>query len=577
MASESRVAVLKHLHTVLSAGVVGSLADGALLDRFLAGRGDADSSAAFAALVDRHGPMVLRVCRAVLGGDIHDAEDGAQAVFLVLAKKAGAIRRLDSVASWLFGVALRVAAKAKVEAARRRAIERQGTQMKACADDRRHGQLAGLYDELGRLPETYREPIILCYLEGLSAQRAAAQLGLPLRTLERRLAVGRERLRARLTRLGLDPSMMVIGGGFAAETLSEAWLETTVRAAAGLAAGQEIAAVASAGVSTLACGVSTMMVTGRLKIATVGVMAAAALMMALAGVSGAVAARRSTASIAEPRIGQVAEAPAANIGPWIKGIVVDTAGGPVGGARVSALRGAEPRFVLSKADGTFAIATDETTMRNLSLVARDEDGGRQGIFRFNDPLAGPKDPRTLARIVLKPVRGVAVSVVDGRGAPVGDASVVVLDGVLPVAQGRTDARGLVTLNAPADAMTDWILGFKPGVGFDYFENYPHVPGGLSPLPDRANLVLDSVRTVRVRVVDSTDRPVPGVEIGPSKIFKKGKLGTVDLANSPLSLERTLKVSRRSTGCRVPPRAGSPWPLRPRRIPHSRSPFLLATR
>src|SRR5271166_2490178 len=103
MTNESRGVALKHLQTVLSSGALGSLSDGALLERFLSGRGDADSSAAFAALVERHGRMVLGVCRSVLR-DRHDAEDASQATFLVLAKRAGTIRRVASLASWLFGV-----------------------------------------------------------------------------------------------------------------------------------------------------------------------------------------------------------------------------------------------------------------------------------------------------------------------------------------------------------------------------------------------------------------------------------------------------------------------------------------
>jgi DNA-directed RNA polymerase specialized sigma24 family protein len=122
MANQHRGAALRHRNTVLSAGAVGGLADGSLLERFLAGRGDADSSAAFAALVERHGPVVPRVCRNVLGNP-HDAEDAAQATFLILARSARSIRRVDSLASWLYGVALRVASKSRARDARRRVIE----------------------------------------------------------------------------------------------------------------------------------------------------------------------------------------------------------------------------------------------------------------------------------------------------------------------------------------------------------------------------------------------------------------------------------------------------------------------
>ncbi len=108
MTSEHRGIASRHLCTVFNAGAVGSLTDGQLLERYRAGRGDDDSAAAFAALVERHGPMVLGVCRSAMP-NLHDAEDAAQATFLVLARRAGSIRRADSVASWLFGVALKVA------------------------------------------------------------------------------------------------------------------------------------------------------------------------------------------------------------------------------------------------------------------------------------------------------------------------------------------------------------------------------------------------------------------------------------------------------------------------------------
>src|SRR5215212_4302191 len=121
--------VRRQLRAVLEVGAVGNVNDGALLERFVAGRGDAASSAAFAALVDRHGPMVLRVCRGVLR-DEHEADDAAQATFLVLARRALAIRRPDALASWLFGVALRVAARSRAADVRRRRREQRGAAMR---------------------------------------------------------------------------------------------------------------------------------------------------------------------------------------------------------------------------------------------------------------------------------------------------------------------------------------------------------------------------------------------------------------------------------------------------------------
>src|SRR5436305_14938435 len=149
-----RGAVLQGVRTLCRVGAVGGLTDGQLLERFGAGRGGGE--AAFEALVARHGPMVLGVCRQILG-DRNDADDAFQATFLVLVRRAGAIRKRDSLGSWLYGVARRVALRAKAQAARRRLRERPGVESIPCAervgdgDDRR----ASLHDEIQRLPEKY--------------------------------------------------------------------------------------------------------------------------------------------------------------------------------------------------------------------------------------------------------------------------------------------------------------------------------------------------------------------------------------------------------------------------------------
>ena len=121
------IASLRHLRTLYRVGVVGDLTDGQLLERFVAGR-DESAEAGFAALVERHGPMVLRVCRQILG-DAHDAEDAFQATFLVLARRAGSVRKRESVASWLYGIARRVARRSRADAARRREHERRRAEM----------------------------------------------------------------------------------------------------------------------------------------------------------------------------------------------------------------------------------------------------------------------------------------------------------------------------------------------------------------------------------------------------------------------------------------------------------------
>jgi RNA polymerase sigma factor (sigma-70 family) len=534
---------LKELRTVLSAGAMGTLADGVLLERFLAGRGNADSSAAFAALVARHGPTVLGVCREVLH-DLHDAEDASQATFFVLAKKAGSIRRVDSLASWLFGVALRVAHKAKAQGARRRVIERLGVEMKARSGDDggQAGAAAELFEEVDRLPERYRGPIVLCALEGLTNDQAARELGLPVRTIQRRLAQGRERLRTRLVRRGIDPSIGLMGFSFRAPELSRAWVETTVETAARLAAGREITTVVSASVAVLTEGTLSTMSLGRMKLLVLASLAAGAAVTAVLGMCVAIASRPDADPPARlVETGQVRsnedrrpdpDLRVGRVGPWIKGLVVDTTGRPVADARVTSLWTMDSPVVMTKADGTFVIPTDEPRLLNQAFLATADNGARQGIFRYDDP-SGPRDPRTLARIVLKPARAVTVSVADERGMPVENTAVFLLDLVFPVAQGQTNARGIAVVSAPQDALVQWVFGYKAGVGFDYFENYRSSPAGFSPPPERAALVLNGTRSVRVRAVDSSERPVQGIDIVPITIKKKGKIHSVNLNGSPV--------------------------------------------
>jgi RNA polymerase sigma factor (sigma-70 family) len=265
----------RDVETLFAAGALGVLGDAELLDRFLEHDRDRHAAeAAFAALVDRHGPMVLRVCAGVLG-DAHEAQDASQATFLVLAQRARTVRRRGSVASWLQGVALRLSANLKRGAARRRSHERRGGEVMMA----RRGGTGGpppeasweeLHEELGRLPERYREPIVLCHLEGLTQEQAAGRLGWPIGTVQSRLARGRERLRARLLRRGVAPSAAGLAAGAGASAraaVSAAWVESTARAAVRIAAGQSIAGSVPAAVLLLWHSGSRSLIMSRLLIA----------------------------------------------------------------------------------------------------------------------------------------------------------------------------------------------------------------------------------------------------------------------------------------------------------------------
>src|SRR5262245_32626108 len=204
--------------------------DGDLLAQFVA----AGDDQAFAALLGRHGPMVLSVCRRLARHE-QDAEDAFQATFLVLAKKAGAVAKRESVASWLYGVACRTALKARDAAARRRAREHQVVELpQPTALPQQPQDWQALYAALDGLPDKYREALALCELEGISRHEAAKRLGLLEGTLSSRLATGKRLLAERLARRGL----VVMAGALAgAVAVSPALASSTVKLATLVVAG----------------------------------------------------------------------------------------------------------------------------------------------------------------------------------------------------------------------------------------------------------------------------------------------------------------------------------------------------
>lgn len=172
--------------------------DSVLVGQFLAAR----DQAAFACLVERHLPQVLAVCRRVLRHH-HDAEDAAQATFLVLARKMPLLRSSDAIAGWLYKVAYHIAVKLRAASERRRRLHRVPQPEKPTPAD---GENASddirrvLEEELGQLPDHYRVPLLLCGLAGRRRDQAAAQLGWTPGTLKMQLERGRQLLRARLAR-----------------------------------------------------------------------------------------------------------------------------------------------------------------------------------------------------------------------------------------------------------------------------------------------------------------------------------------------------------------------------------------
>jgi RNA polymerase sigma factor (sigma-70 family) len=280
MANSPLSPVLDQLRRVALLPDGAGLTDGELLESFISRK----DGSAFEALVRRHGPMVLGVCRRVLSNH-HDAEDAFQAAFLVLARKADSIMPREHVVNWLYGVAYRTALKARTMAATHSARARQVTEMpepEAVEPDNGWRELQPLLDqELSRLPDKYRLPVILCDLEGKSGKEAARRLGCPEGTVASRLSRGRTLLRGRLARRGLvvtsSGSLAVWLSQNAAAAMPPSLVIPTVQAAALVAAGEAATGVISDRVADLAERVIEAMFSSYLNKTTIGFLLAAAL------------------------------------------------------------------------------------------------------------------------------------------------------------------------------------------------------------------------------------------------------------------------------------------------------------
>jgi RNA polymerase sigma factor (sigma-70 family) len=265
---------------LFDAGTASSLSEWQLLERFVS-RGD---EPAFEALVARLGPMVLGTCRRMLA-DPQDADDAFQATFLVLLRKARSLGPADAIAAWLHGVAVRVAARVRADAARRRRREPLGVVANpvACADDGLDPDVRQILDEeINRLPCRYKDPVVLCYLEGLTHEEAARRLSWPVGSVKGRLARARSLLGSRLTRRGVASSAGAAGlallSGYRAEASVPAPLvRATCKAASQLSAAKLSTVVLPASVASLFNGVLSAMLLEKLR-----------LLIPLLAVSGAV-------------------------------------------------------------------------------------------------------------------------------------------------------------------------------------------------------------------------------------------------------------------------------------------------
>jgi RNA polymerase sigma factor (sigma-70 family) len=300
MASQELGRLLQHLRRAQGGLESPGETDQQLLSRFLAGRAED----AFAALVQRHGSMVVAVCRRQLRA-AHDIEDAFQATFFVLARKAASIRKSESVGSWLHGVALRVARKARLGDARRQCRERQRALPAAveAGDALTWRELRAILDEeLDRLPAAWRAPLILCFLEGQTQDEAARRLGWSKSTLRRRLERGRRLIQARLAGRGVALSAGLFApllSGADAAALPPGLAAATVRAALAFGDGHGAGITDAVRPAALARGVLRGMGLARGKVAAAWLLTVSLLAASGLGVCWAFAERTPAVRVAE--------------------------------------------------------------------------------------------------------------------------------------------------------------------------------------------------------------------------------------------------------------------------------------
>ncbi len=421
--------------------------DRELLERFTLG-----DEAAFAALVARHGGLVQGVCRRVLP-TVQDAEDATQAVFLVLAKKAAVGRWQQSIANWLYTTARRIAAKANRSARRRTAREaRPAPPASPSALDQMTGReaFAALDAELDRLPAGYREPLVLCHLQGLTRDEAAARLGVPTGTLKTRLERGRKRLADALTRRGV-----VLGAGLlAVAATSPAGASPPALTASVLAA---VHGSPSAAAVALAQGVDMTGFLTRAKLLAVAGLVAVG--FGLAGVAA------DPPKMDKPKADAKAEPKTAATERTITGTVVGADGKPVAGARVwlcesggliAATRPAPEHAATTDDGGRYAIIRKGDGGRAWAMVAATKDGFGPG-FDFAKATPGDDTALRCSLALVADDVPIAGRVLDLQGKPVAGAS------VWPVTLYRTDGATLVAWEKAARRSTK-----EAAVGFNTF-------------------------------------------------------------------------------------------------------------
>jgi RNA polymerase sigma factor (sigma-70 family) len=546
MASGSHGAALRQIHRVFDEGTLAGLSEGQLLERF-ATRMD---EAAFEVILARYGPMVLGVCHRFLHHS-HDIEDAFQATFLILVRKAGSLKDRELLGHWLYGVAYRVAVRARAHAVRTRLRNESGIEdLRDVSDPSRESDwrdLSPVLDaEVNRLPERFRAPIILCLIEDRTHEEAARALGWPVGTVKSRLARGRERLRARLTRLGLAPSAALLGFALAPDpvraavptALAHATLQAARRIAVGRAA---LGAASTTSAIALARGVLRSLALARLKTATLFLLAVTVTVAAI-GTAGFVQVTPDSAPApAVARLEPVPTVPGDPAPPPDSEkrtldlrVVIAGTRRPIAGASVFLDRRAPDRLT-TDAQGRCKVALEDIPLRLEGIISVWKDGFAPISIHFaHDDVVG--DTFTSYTAELDPAGAIGGTVQDERGRPIAGAKVTVWLSQHSAAV-RTERQSVdIGVSDPitTDAKGRWRLGMLP-LSFkdtDYFAIKVTHPDYVSDVggPSRPAPALKDLRNQSAVLVMAEGIPVRGVVLDTDG--KPVKDARVSLALSP---------------------------------------------
>ena len=481
MARVASGSVARQIESLFDVGSMAGLTDRQLVERFTASGRDAAGEAAFAALVARHGPMVLGVCRQLLG-DVQDAEDTFQGVFLVLARRAQSIRDPDLLGNWLYGVAIRTARCARQQIGRRRRREESGpmTGVGTGSSDRAEPaappadrpaidreQAEAIHGEVvDALPRAFRLPVVLCYFEGLTLDDAARRLRCPAGTVRSRLARAREKLKIGLARRGVALPAVALGAVLSPRSASASipplLCDSTTRAAIQFAAQHTAAGGAiSTSAAALAQEVLRTMLLHKVKL-----IASSLLLMAAV----------ATAELARPFAGH-------------EGFAREESGTPGGASRAACRR------------------PDQSRRETRSCRRRSDDGRRPGAR-----------PRRQAP------RSAVVDLVSRPRSPWVGASDDI-DRYTLLGKGQSGGDGRFKLDSPRTASTRvfdvFVVAAAPGFGLGWAALNPDAEQPL------AEIKLQPEKAVRLRLTDVTGTPAKGVEVALRSVGRSNDKGQFD--------------------------------------------------